>query len=41
MLPCGLCLVAFLHDFPKTLAIDRQLRTRILGHLLSDLKPIH
>jgi hypothetical protein len=41
MLLCGLLLIAFLDDFPKTLAIDRQLRTRVLGHLLSDLKPIH
>ena len=37
----GLLPVAFLDDFPKTLAIDCQLRTRVLGHLLSDLKPVH
>ena len=41
ILLCGLLLVAFLDDFPKTPAIDRQLRTRVLGHLLSDLKPVH
>jgi hypothetical protein len=41
MLLCSLLLVAFLDDFPKALAIDRQLRTRVLGHLLSDLNPIH
>jgi hypothetical protein len=41
MLRCGLLLVAFLDDFSKTLAINRQLRTRALGHLLSHLKPIH
>jgi hypothetical protein len=41
MLSCGLRLVAFLDDFPKMLAIDRQLGTRVLGHLLSDLKPVH
>jgi hypothetical protein len=43
MLLCGLLPVAFLLDFPKTdflktLAIDRQLLPRVLGHLLSDLK---
>jgi hypothetical protein len=38
---CGSLLVAFLDDFPKTPAIDRQLRTRVLRHLLSDLKPVH
>ena len=41
MLLCGLLLVAFLDDFVKTPAIDRQLLPRILGHLLSDLKPVH
>jgi hypothetical protein len=41
MLLCGLLPVAFPDDFPKTLAIDRQLLPRVLGHLLCDLKPIH
>jgi len=40
MLLWGLLPVAFLDDFPKTLAINCQLLPRIFGHLLSDLKPV-
>jgi hypothetical protein len=41
MLLRGLLLAAFLGDFPKTLAIDRQLLPRVLSHLLGDLKPVY
>jgi hypothetical protein len=40
-LSLGLLLIALLDDFLKTLAIDCQLRPRIFGQLLSDLKPVH
>lgn len=41
MLLRGLLPIAFLDDFLNTLAIDRQLLPRVLGHLLSNLNPVH